>query len=203
MLQMAGAHLAACAAAPAPVRSGQPVGGVPYLGAMALSGITMAHLGPPPAAAPVWCAEGNFTLGQDHPILWRNIAFDGKSGFSDRIIGSDPRVIQVRLDPASGEVAAKQGAAMTVYDVLLEDADKIDLVGIYNGRPAPADVAKLVFQRPGAFPDPLRQGRQAHRHSPSGTLGGGENPAPPGIARLPSTKPTEVKSISGKASRFW
>jgi len=188
MRQMAGAHLAACAAAPAPARSGQPVNGVPYLGAMALSGIAMAHLGPPPAATPVWCAEGNFTLGQDHPILWRNIAFDGKSGFSERITASDPRVIEVRLDPASGEVAAKQGATMTVYDVLLEDADRIDLVGIFNGRPGPGDVARLIFSGPVHFL--IRFDKTANRiEIPSATLGGTGKPAPPPGSPAPQPSP--------------
>jgi hypothetical protein len=176
MQQTAGTHLAACAAAPAAVRSGQPVGSVDYLGAMALSGITMARLGPKDAAAPVWCAEGSFTLGQTHPLYWRNIAFDEKAGMAERITGSDAKEIHIRLDPASGEVAAKQGAPMAVYDVLLEDPTQIDLVGIFNGRPAPGDVAKLVFSGPMHFL--IRFDKAANRiEIPSSTLGSQGKPA--------------------------
>ncbi len=144
-LKTAGAHLAACAAAPPPERAGQPVGDVEYVGTLALSGITMARLNPQPDPTPVWCAEGAFPVGQVNPVYWRNIGFDGKAGDADRIVGSDTRIVEVRLDPASGEVAAKQGATMTIYDVIIGNADSADLVGIFNGRPSPADLAKLVY----------------------------------------------------------
>ena len=75
-------------------------------------------------------------------------------------------MILVRLDSASGEVAAKQGAAITVYDVLLDDTDKLDLVGIFNGRPAPADLAKLLFHGPVPFLTRLDKEGQAHRGFP-------------------------------------
>ena len=144
-LRTAGTHLAACAAAPAPARAGQPVGNVDYFMTLVVSGIAMARLAKPPAAEPVWCAEGAFPLGQVNPVFWRNITFDGKSGDADRISSADPRIIEVRLDPASGEVAAKQGTPMDVYDVIVGDADNADLIGIFNGRPSPSDVGKLVF----------------------------------------------------------
>ena len=145
MLKTAGAHLAACAAAPPPARAGQSVGDVDYATTLALSGITMARLNPIADPAPVWCAEGAFPVGQTNPVLWRNIAFDGKSGDADRVSGSDPRIVEVRLDPASGEVAAKQGATMNIYDVIIGNADSADLIGIFNGRPSPGDLGKLIF----------------------------------------------------------
>jgi hypothetical protein len=144
-LKTAGAHLAACAAAPPPERAGQSISDVDYVTTLALSGITMARLNPKPDPTPVWCAEGAFPLGQTNPVLWRNISFDGKVGDADRIVGSDPRIVEIRLDPAGGEVAAKKGATMEIYDVIIGNADSADLVGIFNGRPSPADLAKLVF----------------------------------------------------------
>jgi hypothetical protein len=147
-MKTAGAHLAACAAAPPGERTGQPVGAVAYINALAISGISSARLGPEPSTAPVWCVEGGFSVGEVNPVYWRNIAFDGTSGDADRITGADSRVIEIRLDAAGGEVAAKSGAAMSIYDVILGDADNADLIGIFNGRPSPSDVAKIVFGGP-------------------------------------------------------
>ena len=150
IVESAGKHLAACAASPPPQRSGAAITDQKQL--MTYSVLAAMELSTPPSdgVALVWCAETAFAMGERPFVFWRNIGKED-AGPVDRItpIG-DGSPVTIRFDALASAAANKDdpGAHHAIYEMVLEDSSKIELVGISDGRPSTEQVATSTLARP-------------------------------------------------------
>jgi hypothetical protein len=148
----AGAHLAACAAAPTLERGGRRITDERQLITLTLTATGMAYpplRGPaaPTAIDPVWCAVDGLSVDGVPFLHWRNLA-DQNGGVIERITamaGRDRKQIICVADV----VGTKQfpNDLRSVYDIAFDGEDRLDLLGIYEGMPALEEVARFAADR--------------------------------------------------------
>jgi hypothetical protein len=105
-------------------------------------------------------------MGERPYVFWRNIG-QADAGPVDRItpIGDGAPVI-IRFDALATAAANKDdpGAHHAIYETVLEDSGKIELVGISDGRPSSEQVAASTLSRP-SIPVLARINKQDHKIS--------------------------------------
>lgn len=149
VMKSAGAHLAACAAAPALVRNGTPMRDPNLMMTLTLSGIGGASLNLAKADTDaIWCAQTGFGIGSAHFVYWRNAA-PGTS-LVERITGPDGApLVYVQKDIAAAEIARQKTPTSPLvkedgYDVIRVTPDLLRLIDIYAGDPPMAQVAGVL-----------------------------------------------------------
>jgi hypothetical protein len=148
-LNTAGRHLASCAAAPSPNRSGKVLDGKPLLLGLIMSGMVVAEKDlPGNAASARWCAEASLAINDQPYVYWRDIAAL-ENGPVDRItaIRTDEAIFIVkdqRGKALATELAPSEAGEPDIYDLFIDRQDKLALKAIYRGRPSLEDIAQTL-----------------------------------------------------------
>jgi hypothetical protein len=107
--------------------------------------------------APQWCLDRDVTVAGRQYVLWHNSAADAPnaSGPFDRITapGNDPNTavgaitsIADRLAPSTKQPGDPE-PPVVVYHIVLETADKIEILASYDAPPSPDDLGHFATAR--------------------------------------------------------
>jgi hypothetical protein len=149
----AGAHLDLCAKSTAETGKGRRVAGKDASADAMMSGILMAGAQAAvedgkgkPVAPPTWCFDRVLDVGPHGFVEWRAVNADGGDGRAMHItpmtIG-DPPVLEIALDPLAALIDAETGKSPR-WTATMNRGSKTWVFAFYDGRPDPADAARLM-----------------------------------------------------------
>jgi len=154
----AGVHLALCAKSTVPLRGGSAITGQNEAAAASLIAGSFVSASSSPASGRVtgrtarnepqtWCVE-NPVEGFDLPIVvWHAVTGDGQTQPFDRVTAATANpspAFESRIADVSFLFEELGLGSNSHYGVLKTDGDEIVLYGAYNGRPKPADLARIL-----------------------------------------------------------